>query len=252
MNLVVNARDAMPDGGRVTIETADVELGAFSLHKQEIIPGHYLMLAITDTGKGMTKETQQRLFEPFFTTKEAGRGTGLGLSTTYGIIKQSKGHIWVYSEFGLGTTLKVYLPRADRYAPLEAVSPPVATIKQVSETILLVEDEAGVRQLAKRILDRAGYRVLEASNGEDAERLFVNHSGPIDLLVTDVVMPGVGGPELLSRLRVRAPALRVLYMSGYTEQSTVQKAGIDDGLPFVQKPFTAGEFVRQVREALDR
>lgn len=251
MNLVVNARDAMPDGGRVTIETADIELSSASILKQEVMPGHYVMLAITDTGSGMTKETQRRLFEPFFTTKGTGKSTGLGLSTTYGIVKQSKGHIWVDSEPGLGSTFKVYLPRADRDAPLQSVSPLVAAVKPASETILLVEDDAGVRQLSKRILERAGYRVLEASNGDDAERLFAEHADAIDLLVTDMIMPGCGGPELLNRLRVQAPALRALYMSLYTEQSAVDQTGIDRGLPFVQKPFTATEFLRQVRGALD-
>jgi len=253
MNLMVNARDAMPDGGSVTIETREVELENSSFHAETVMQGRYVMLAITDTGGGMTKETQRHLFEPFFTTKEAGKGTGLGLSTTYGIIKQSKGYIWVYSEPGRGTTFKVYLPRSNRELPLQAVNSLVtAPVKRPSETVLLVEDEAGVRQLAKRILENAGYRVLEAANGDEGERLFAQHSGSIDLLVTDVIMPGCGGPELLSRLHVQSPALRVLYMSGYTEQSAAIKAGIDRGTPFVQKPFTAAEFVRQVREALDR
>jgi PAS domain S-box-containing protein len=253
MNLVVNARDAMPDGGSVTIETADVELENSSFHAETVMHGRYVMLAITDTGSGMTKETQRRLFEPFFTTKEAGKGTGLGLSTTYGIIKQSKGYIWVYSEPGRGTTFKVYLPCSNRELPLPAVNSVVtAPVKRPSETVLLTEDEAGVRQLAKRILENAGYRVLEAANGDEGERLFAQHSGSIDLLVTDVIMPGCGGPELLSRLHVQSPTLRVLYMSGYTEQSAATQTGIDRGIPFVQKPFTAAEFVRQVRKALDR
>jgi two-component system, cell cycle sensor histidine kinase and response regulator CckA len=253
MNLLINARDAMPGGGRVTIETTDAELGDSSFHETAVVPGPYVMLAITDTGSGMTRETQQRAFEPFFTTKEIGKGTGLGLSTAYGIVKQSNGYIWVYSEPGRGTTFKVYLPRSNRDAPLQVFSPVIsAPVKRASETVLLVEDEAGVRNLSKRILENAGYRVLEASNGDEAESLFAHHAGSIDLIVTDVVMPGCGGPELLSRLQVHAPALRVLYMSGYTEQSAVQKAGIDRGLPFVQKPFTAAEFVREVRAALDR
>jgi two-component system cell cycle sensor histidine kinase/response regulator CckA len=253
MNLMVNARDAMLGGGRVTIETTDVELENSSFHEETIMQGRYVMLAITDTGSGMTKETRQRLFEPFFTTKETGKGTGLGLSTTYGIVKQSKGYIWVYSEPGQGTTFKVYLPRANRDLPVQVagalVTPPV---KGASETVLLVEDEVGVRQLSKRILDNAGYRVLQAANGDDAERLFARHADSIDLVVTDVIMPGCGGPDLLSRLQVQAPALRVLYMSGYTDQSAAHKAGIDRGLPFVHKPFTAAEFVRHVRDALDR
>jgi CheY-like chemotaxis protein len=243
----------MPGGGSVTIETADVELESSSFHEEAIVEGHYVMLAITDTGRGMTKEVQRRLFEPFFTTKEAGKGTGLGLSTTYGIVKQSKGYIWVYSEPGLGTTFKVYWPRSSRDVPLQVFSSVVtAPVKGASETVLLVEDEASVRQLSKRILDHAGYRVLEAANGDDAERLFAHQGGAIDLVVTDVIMPGCGGPELISRLQAQAPSLRVLYMSGYTDQSAVQKAGIDRGLPFVQKPFTAEELVRRVRQALER
>jgi len=253
MNLVVNARDAMPGGGSVTIETADVELDNSSFHEETIMHGRYVMLAITDTGSGMSKETQQRLFEPFFTTKETGKGTGLGLSTTYGIVKQSKGYIWVYSESGRGTTFKVYLPRSNRDVPLEAVSAAVTVpVKMASETVLLVEDEAGVRRFSKRILENAGYRVLEAVNGDAAEKLFAEHAASIDLVVTDVIMPGCGGPELLGRLHLQAPALKALYMSGYTEKSAAHKAGIDRGLPFVQKPFTAAEFIRRVREALDR
>jgi two-component system cell cycle sensor histidine kinase/response regulator CckA len=252
MNLVVNARDAMPGGGHVTIETKDVELENSAFHDESIVPGRYVMLAVSDSGSGMDKETLRRLFEPFFTTKDTGKGTGLGLSTTYGIVKQSKGYIWVYSELGRGTTFKVYLPRASG-ASAEAVASEPAAAEIASETLLLVEDETGVRQLAKRILGKAGYRVLEAANGEDAERLFAFHGGSIDLVVTDVIMPGCGGPELLSRLQVRAPALRVLYMSGYSQQSAAGKGGgIDRGVPFVQKPFTAAELVRHVRDALDR
>ena len=253
MNLVVNARDAMPGGGTVTIETSDVDLENSLFHEEAVMQGQYVMLAITDTGTGMSAETRRRLFEPFFTTKEVGKGTGLGLSTTYGIVKQSKGYIWVYSEPNLGTTFKVYFPRAtEAGAPAAIRPPPVTPVKPATETVLLVEDEAGVRHLSKRILDRAGYRVLEAANGDDAERMFAHHAGAIDLVITDVVMPGCGGPELLARLKRQTPALRVLYMSGYTEQTAVTNAGIDRGLPFVQKPFTSAEFARHVREALDR
>jgi CheY-like chemotaxis protein len=252
MNLVVNARDAMPGGGSVTIETRDVDLENSVFHEEAVMHGQYVMLAVSDTGSGMTKETQRRLFEPFFTTKEKGKGTGLGLSTTYGIVKQSKGYIWVYSELDRGTTFKVYLPRASG-VPAHAPIPVVATgVKRASETVLLVEDEAGVRQLSKRILDHAGYHVLEAANGNEAERLFAQHADSIDLVVTDVIMPGCGGPELLSRLQVQVPALRVLFMSGYSEQSAANRTTIDRGLPFVQKPFTAAEFVRHVRSALDQ
>jgi len=252
MNLVVNARDAMPDGGRVTIETKDVELEDSTAHEETVMVGSYVMLSVTDTGSGMSKETQKRLFEPFFTTKETGRGTGLGLSTTYGIVKQSKGYIWVDSEPGRGTTFKVYLPRSDAAPAVQALSSPVPPAKPASETVLLVEDEAGVRQLSKRILDNAGFRVLEATNGNEAEKLFEHHADSIDLVLTDVVMPGCGGPELLGRLQVHRPDLKVLYMSGYTEQSAAHTAGFDRGLPFVQKPFSSSELLRQVREALDR
>src|SRR6185436_10648909 len=253
MNLMVNARDAMAAGGSVTIETEDVDLENSLFHEETIMHGRYVMVAISDTGTGMTKETQRHVFEPFFTTKEAGKGTGLGLSTTYGIIKQSKGYIWVYSEPGEGTTFKVYLRSAGRDVAVEAVNATAAAHgRTASETVLLVEDEAGVRQLSKRFLVDAGFRVLEAANGDDAEEVFARHADAIDLVVTDVVMPGCGGPELLGRLQLKVPALRVLYMSGFTEQSAAHQAGIDRGFPFVQKPFTATEFVRQVRGALDR
>ena len=252
MNLVVNARDAMAGGGTVTIETTAIDLDNSWFHEEAIMDGRYVMLSVTDTGSGMSKETQRRLFEPFFTTKPPGKGTGLGLSTAYGIVKQSKGYIWVYSELGSGTTFKVYLPRAVDVAAVAAPRPAAVVPARASETVLLVEDEAGVRRLSKRILDQAGYRVLEAGNGDDAEKLFGLHNGTIDLVLTDVIMPGCGGPELLARLRRRAPALRVLYMSGYTEQTAAHTAGIASGLPFVQKPFTAAELVRHVRDALDR
>ena len=253
MNLVVNARDAMAGGGRVTIETSDVELESSVFHEETVTEGHYVMLGVTDTGVGMSEETQRRLFEPFFTTKATGEGTGLGLSTTYGIVKQSKGYIWASSEPGRGTTFKVYLPVSSRDVRVQPVSAVAAVpLRRASETILLVEDETGVRELSKRILENAGYRVLEAASGDAAEAVFANHDHRIDLVVTDVIMPGCCGPELLSRLRVQAPSLRVLYMSGYTEQAAAEKAGIDRGLPFAQKPFTAVELVRQVRDALDR
>jgi PAS domain S-box-containing protein len=253
MNLVVNARDAMPDGGKVTIETTEIELENSPFHDEVVMPGSYVMLAITDTGTGMTKETQRRLFEPFFTTKETGSGTGLGLSTTYGIVKQSKGYIWVYTEPSCGATFKVYLPRASHSAPPpQAVADPEPLARQSSGTVLLVEDEAGVRRLATRILESAGYRVLQASNGDEAEQIFDDHDGAIDLVVTDVIMPGCGGPELLRRLQSRSPGIKVLYMSGYTEQSASHKFGLEVGLPFVQKPFRAADLVRQVRETLDR
>jgi PAS domain S-box-containing protein len=253
MNLVVNSRDAMPGGGALSIETAEVELENSPFHVEAVVPGRYVMLAVSDTGSGMTTETLRRLFEPFFTTKDIGKGTGLGLSTTYGIVKQSNGYIWVYSEPDVGTTFKVYLPCSDGAVRVDGVRAEVTVpVKGALETVLLVEDEPGVRLLSKRILDHAGYRVLEAANGNDAETLFTRHADSIDLVVTDVIMPGCGGPELLKRLQLQAPALKVLYMSGYTEQSAAHRAGIDRDLPFLQKPFTSAMFLRQVRRALER
>jgi PAS domain S-box-containing protein len=253
MNLVINARDAMPDGGNLTIETTDVDLESSALHDEAIVKGEYVLLAITDTGSGMTKEIQRHLFEPFFTTKENGSGTGLGLSTAYGIVKQSKGYIWVQSEPGVGTTFKVYLPRIarTRVTPTFGVAIPASSAR-VGETLLLVEDEESIRKLAKRILDRAGYRVLEAANGDEAERSFAQNAGSIDLVVTDMMMPGCSGPELLNRLWARSPALKALYMSGHGVQPHLTGSDTPRDLPFVQKPFTAAELERQVRYALDR
>jgi two-component system, cell cycle sensor histidine kinase and response regulator CckA len=254
MNLVVNARDAMTAGGCLTIETTSVNLENSSFHDETVVNGRYVMVAISDTGGGMTNETQRRLFEPFFTTKDAGKGTGLGLSTTYGIVKQSKGYIWVYSEIGQGTTFKVYLPiSAENAAAPASISSEAVVAERIapSETVLLVEDEAGVRHLSKRILNNAGYHVLEAANGNDGEKLFALHADSINLVVTDIMMPGCGGPELLTRLKVRAPELRVLYMSGYSARTTALQTGIDDSASFIQKPFTAAELTRRVRETLD-
>jgi signal transduction histidine kinase/DNA-binding response OmpR family regulator len=252
MNLVVNARDSMPDGGKLTVVTTNVELESSSFHDQPMKEGRYVMLAVTDTGHGMTRETQRRLFEPFYTTKELGKGTGLGLSTTYGIVKQSKGYIWVYSEPGRGATFKVYLPCADSdVVAATASNGATASDQKITETVLLVEDEDGVREFSRRTLVNAGYQVIESSNGNDAERLFEEHEGSIDIVLTDVVMPGCGGPELLKRLRLRAPNLKVLYMSGYTDQSAVTESGLDPDLRFLQKPFRAVELLRNVRELLD-
>jgi two-component system cell cycle sensor histidine kinase/response regulator CckA len=251
MNLVVNARDAMAAGGSVTIETREVELENSAFHDETVVPGPYVMVAITDTGSGMSRDVQRRLFEPFFTTKEVGKGTGLGLSTTYGIVKQSKGYVWVYSEVGQGTTFKVYLPQSPPDAASAVVAAPVTQVTRGSETVLLVEDEPGIRLFTKRILDSAGYRVIEAADGLDAERLFSARQEPVDLVVSDVIMPGCDGPELLRRLRARSPTLRVLFMSGYTDRSIGPRAGIPLSLPILHKPFTASELVRSVREILD-
>ncbi|MDQ6718458.1 MAG: PAS domain S-box protein [Gemmatimonadota bacterium] len=252
MNLVVNARDAMPGGGRITIATGIVARTA-EARRREDSRERYITLYVTDTGEGMTKETERRLFEPFFTTKGAGKGTGLGLSTTYGIIKQSKGFIEVETELGQGTTFKVYLPCAENPpSALIAEDKPDEKAEIASGTILLVEDEAGVRQLAHRILEKAGYRIVEAANGDDATAAYAEHRESIDLVVTDMIMPGCGGPELVRRLRSHNHSLRVLYMSGYSEHSDEEQAARDSGSPYVQKPFTASELLSRVREALAR
>jgi len=252
MNLVVNARDAMPQGGRLLIETANVELDeTYARQHVGATPGPYVMLAISDTGSGMDKETQMRLFEPFFTTKEQGKGTGLGLSTVYGIVKQSGGNIWVYSEPGQGTTFKVYLPRIEE--PGESPGPGAAPVElsQVFETILVVEDDEVVRDLVCQILRDSGYTILEARHGEEALLICEQHAGPIHLMMTDVVMPGMSGPELAERLAPLHPEMKVLYMSGYTDNAIIHHSVVDAGTAFLQKPFTLEILTRKVREVLD-
>jgi two-component system, cell cycle sensor histidine kinase and response regulator CckA len=253
MNLMVNARDATPRGGPVVVETAEVELDdSSSQHDQVIVPGSYVMLAVTDSGTGMDVETKRRLFEPFFTTKEQGKGTGLGLATAYGIVKQSGGSIWVYSELGHGTTFKVFLPRAGADAQSDVAAAVVSAPARGTETVLLVEDADGVRNLALRVLETAGYHVLAAANPAEALELFTQHRGRIDLVLTDVIMPGMSGPELFQSLVVQEPALKVVFMSGYTDEAIVRQAGLGRGLPFVQKPFTEVGLARSVREALNQ
>jgi PAS domain S-box-containing protein len=253
LNLAVNARDAMPSGGRLTIETACVELDeAYILHHIAVTPGRYAMLAVTDNGVGMDDETKRRIFEPFFTTKGPGRGTGLGLATVYGIVKQSRGHIWVYSEPNRGMTFKVYLPMALKTAEIEAPSTPEGDRRFAgSETVLVVEDEDAVRALSRIILERSGYLVLDAKGPKEAEALFAEREDHIGLLITDVVMAGGSGPALYERLAARRPGLRVLYMSGYTDNTVAGSAEIFLDAPFVQKPFTAAGLARKVREVLD-
>jgi two-component system, cell cycle sensor histidine kinase and response regulator CckA len=252
VNLAVNARDAMEKGGRLTIETANVELDAKSgPPDQVVVPGWYVMLAVVDTGAGMTVHTMRHLFEPFFTTKAAGKGTGLGLATVYGIVKQSTGYIWAESEEGKGSTFRVYLPRANR--PV-VISPPKiegAPPSRGEELVLLVEDEAGVRRLARRFLENAGYRVLDADSGAAAEVIFAEQRGAIDLLVSDVVMPGMSGPQLFRRLVTYDPGLRVVYMSGYANDAMSRQLQASGGEPHLQKPFTAAQLIACVRGVLD-
>jgi PAS domain S-box-containing protein len=253
MNLVVNARDAMPNGGKLTIETANMELDEYYARAHvDVTPGHYVMLSVSDTGVGMTPEVRQQVFEPFFTTKEKGKGTGLGLSTVYGIVKQSGGNIWVYSEPGKGTTFKIYLPRVDE--PLEELKERVVKeeLPRGSETILLVEDEEVVRKLAVRILKRQGYTVLEALDVEDALKTCEERKQPIHLILTDVVMPGMSGRQLFDRCWQVRQDLRVLYMSGYTDNAIVHHGVLKKGTNYLQKPFTVDGLARKVREVLSQ
>jgi signal transduction histidine kinase/CheY-like chemotaxis protein len=251
MNLVVNARDAMPSGGRLAIETDNVILdGEYEEEHASVEPGRYVRLSVTDTGLGMDAETRRRIFEPFFTTKERGSGSGLGLATVYGIVKQSGGNIWVYSEPGQGSTFRIYLPRVDAVAAErkpEAKSEPMVG----SEVILLVEDEPCVRRAAERILVSCGYRVCSAGDGESALRLSREFEGPVDLLLTDVVMPKMSGRQLAERLKKERPDIKVLYMSGYTNNTIAQHGALQVGTHFVSKPFAAAELTRKVRQALD-
>ncbi|MFB3917106.1 MAG: PAS domain S-box protein [Terriglobales bacterium] len=251
MNLVINARDAMPKGGKLVIETADVEVGEpYSRLHTSVTPGKYVMLAISDTGLGIDPALQARVFEPFFTTKERGKGTGLGLSTVYGIIKQSGGHIFLYSEVGRGTTFKIYLPAAAAEPrSLAAESPPEAEL-QGTGTILVVEDEEAVRRATVEFLESRGYHILEAENGEHGLRVAGEHRGEIDLLLTDVVLPAMSGPDLAQKLLDSHPAIKVLYMSGYTETAILEQAGENMAAIFLQKPFTFAALSEKIRKVL--
>jgi PAS domain S-box-containing protein len=253
LNLAVNARDAMPRGGRLVLEASNADLDEDYAHEHVTVrPGRYVMLAVSDTGHGMDKETEERIFEPFFTTKEKGQGTGLGLSTVYGIVQQSGGYVWVYSEVGRGTTFKIYLPRVDEEADQPApASEPAAVRTAASETLLLVEDEASVRELLRELLESAGYKVLEASRPTEAIELAQSHPDPIDVLITDVVMPEMTGPDLARRLVDMRPGLRMLFLSGYTEGVVVDKGLLRDGAHFLQKPFTSDALEAKVREVLE-
>jgi PAS domain S-box-containing protein len=251
VNLAVNARDAMPRGGKLIIETANVSLDETfrRLHRGAPV-GPHVVLAVSDTGSGIDAQTLPRIFEPFFTTKEKGKGTGLGLSTVYGIVKQSGGYVTVYSEPGRGTTFKVYLPRVDEPLDQAAATPPSPEPPVAWETVLLVEDEGALRSMIQEILQEAGYTVLPAATSDAALDAVRSHPGPVHVMVTDVVLPRMGGRELAEQVAALRPSLRVLYMSGYTDEAIVHHGMLDPGMHFLQKPFTADDFLRRIRELL--
>jgi len=254
MNLAVNARDAMPKGGKLTVGTANADLDKNYFRERGIheeTPGHYVMLSVSDTGSGMDKETREHIFEPFFTTKEVGKGTGLGLSTVYGIVKQNNGFIWVYSEPGQGSTFKIYLPKVKPDAEPEEKEQSLVDDLSGSETVLIVEDNDSLRNFAQKILYIYGYSTLNAKNGEDALRVCKEHNGQIDLMITDVVMPKMGGREAAERLQPLYPRMKVIYMSGYTDNAIVRHGVLEPGLNFLEKPFTPEGLARKVRKALE-
>ena len=251
MNLVINARDAMPNGGVLTIESRNVDLDeGYARQHQGVAPGHYVMLAVSDTGMGMTEDVSRHLFEPFFTTKPPGRGTGLGLATCYGIVKQNGGHIWVYSEYGRGSTFKIFLPRTGEAAVSDTPADPASGSVAGHETVLVVEDEPMVRAISVESLEMLGYRVLQASHGEDALEVARAYAGTIDLVVSDVVMPVMGGPALVQRLRIERPHVKVLFVSGYTDDAIVRQGVLEPGVEFLQKPFALAALARRIREIL--
>jgi len=251
MNLVVNARDAMPDGGKLIIETSNAELDRLYNEKHPIVrEGRYVLLCVSDTGTGMSLETQAHIFEPFFTTKAQGKGTGLGLATVYGVVKQSGGFIWVYSELGRGTTFKIYFPRVDQLVERLEHAPVYSEAPRGTETILLTEDERDVREVAREFLESGGYTVIEARDGMEALGLVEKHEGAIDLLITDMVMPRMTGQELAARLKEQRPRLRMLYMSGYSERAAADSLRAEPGVRLLAKPFSRTALLRTVHELL--
>ncbi|HOO56882.1 MAG TPA: response regulator [bacterium] len=252
MNLVINSRDAMRKGGKLTIETSNIELGEeYAADHPEVSPGWYVMFSVTDTGMGMDEKTRERIFEPFFTTKESGRGTGLGLSTVYGIVKQSGGFIWVYSEPGKGTTFKIYLPRELSGEETKELESKRAGSAEGTETILVIEDERGVLNLVKRILEPLGYDVQTASDINEAFSVFERFADSIQLIITDIIMPEMSGLVLFAQLTKKYPAIKVLYMSGYTEEAIVHGGVLDRGVNFISKPFSQTDLIEKVRSILD-
>ena len=252
MNLAINARDAIVDVGQLTIETSNVYLdGTYAGTHLEAIPGQYVMLAVSDNGVGMTEEIKNKIFEPFFTTKEMGKGTGLGLATVFGIVKQSGGNIYVYSEPGQGTTFKIYLPQVEEDVSRIEARPDLSIPVARSETVLLVEDDDKVRAFASESLRGCGYKVLEASDGGEALLICEQYSGPIHILLTDVVMPRMSGRELAEKLEGLRPETKVLYMSGYTDDTIARHGVLDEGVNFVSKPFSQDTLAAKVRQVLD-
>jgi nitrogen-specific signal transduction histidine kinase/ActR/RegA family two-component response regulator len=250
MNLAVNARDAMPDGGKLIIETRNMELDEeYALRHPPTVPGNYVMLVMTDTGIGMDIQTQAHIFEPFFTTKELGKGTGLGLATVYGVIKQSGGHIWVYSEPELGSTFTIYLPRVEQTVERKRTCDLATDSLHGSETVLLVEDEESLRTLTRTLLEQSGYTVLEAKGGSQAIEIARQHRGPIHLLLTDMVMPGMVGHEVADEVAPIRPEMRVIYMSGYV--GFTPRGVLDSDESFLPKPFTQDTLLRKVHEVLN-
>jgi two-component system cell cycle sensor histidine kinase/response regulator CckA len=249
---VTNARDAMPRGGKLTIETSNVTLDQTYVQRHVVVPaGEYALLAVSDSGEGIPAEHLNHIFEPFYTTKEAGKGTGLGLATAYGIVKQSEGFIWVYSEPGLGTTFKIYLPRVLRAREVEHTPQAVQSSPHGRETVLLVEDESAVRASTNEFLVRCGYTVVTAENGVDALRVSRDYSGPIHLMITDVVMPKMSGPQLAIQLAAERPDMKTLFVSGYAENTVLQHGNIDVTVRFLSKPFSLKALANKIREVVE-